>query len=69
MSEYTAHDHQDKGLTRKGFLKGTALAGAGVSQSGVPAVCHHRKVQPQVVLSFCHRSGSGDDTRVHAGLG
>ncbi len=30
MSEYTAHDHQDEGLTRKGFLKSTALAGAGV---------------------------------------
>jgi hypothetical protein len=30
MSEYSAHDHQDEGVTRKGFLTGTALTGAGV---------------------------------------
>src|SRR5437764_8868660 len=31
MSEYSAHAHQDEGITRKGFLKGTALTGAGVA--------------------------------------
>jgi 3',5'-cyclic-AMP phosphodiesterase len=49
MSEYSAHDHQDDGITRKGFLKGTALTGAGVVAALVGG-----KVTPMALADALH---------------